>query len=134
MDLLVNLDVPELERAVTFYTRALGLTVGRRFGKGAAELLGTTAPLYLLEKPAGTRPAPGTRQRRNYVRHWTAVHLDFVVADVDGAVARAVEAGAKVEQPAQDRSWGRIAVLADPFGHGFCLLQFVGQGYDAIAR
>ena len=23
--------------------------------------------------------------------------------------------------------------IADPFGHGWCLLQFLGGGYDAIA-
>ena len=30
--------------------------------------------------------------------------------------------------------WGRIAILADPFGHGLCLLQFSGRGYDTIAE
>jgi len=30
-------------------------------------------------------------------------------------------------------SWGRIAVMADPFGHGFCLIEFLGRGYDEIA-
>jgi len=132
MDLLVNIDVPELEPAVAFYTRALGLTVGRRFGEDGVELLGAAKPIYLLRKAAGTRPAPGAR-RRNYARHWTPVHLDFLVPDVDAAVERAVNAGAKVDEPAQDRDWGRIAMLADPFGHGFCLLQFSGPGYDAIA-
>jgi hypothetical protein len=28
---------------------------------------------------------------------------------------------------------GKIAVLADPFGNGFCLIQFIGRGYDEIA-
>jgi hypothetical protein len=23
--------------------------------------------------------------------------------------------------------------MADPFGHGFCLIQFLGRGYDEIA-
>ena len=23
--------------------------------------------------------------------------------------------------------------MADPFGHGFCCVQFLGRGYDAIA-
>jgi len=133
VDLLVNIDVPELEPAVAFYTRAFGLTVGRRFGDGGVELLGAVAPFYLLAKPAGTTPAPGARPR-NYARHWTPLHLDFVVPDVDAAVERAVEAGARVDEPAANRSWGRIAILADPFGHGFCLLQFTGRGYDAIAE
>jgi catechol 2,3-dioxygenase-like lactoylglutathione lyase family enzyme len=60
VDLLVNLDVPELDKAVAFYTSALGLAVGRRFGEEGVE-------------------------------------------------------------------------LADPFGNGFCLLQFSGRGDDAIA-
>jgi hypothetical protein len=25
-----------------------------------------------------------------------------------------------------------VARLADPFGHGVCLIQFIGGGYDAI--
>jgi predicted enzyme related to lactoylglutathione lyase len=29
--------------------------------------------------------------------------------------------------------WGRIAVLSDPFGNGFCLIQFLNRGYDEIA-
>ena len=28
---------------------------------------------------------------------------------------------------------GLLALLRDPFGHGFCLLEFRGAGYDAIA-
>jgi predicted enzyme related to lactoylglutathione lyase len=69
---------------------------------------------------------------RRYGRHWTPVHPDIVVDDVDAAVARAVGAGAKLEAPAKDTAYGRIAMLADPFGHGFCLLQFNRQGYDAL--
>ena len=34
--------------------------------------------------------------------------------------------------PAKDAAYGRIAMLADPFGHGFCLLQFNDRGYDAL--
>jgi hypothetical protein len=37
-----------------------------------------------------------------------------------------------LEAPARDASYGRIAMLADPFGHGFCLLAFNVQGYDAL--
>ncbi|MFL5309970.1 MAG: VOC family protein [Myxococcales bacterium] len=133
LDLLVNIDVPALDEAAAFYVRALGLTVGRRFGEDGVELLGAASRIYLLAKPAGTIPAPAARPR-DYARHWTPVHVDFVVPDVDAAVERAVEAGAKVEEPAVNRSWGRIAILADPFGHGFCLLHFSERGYDAIAE
>ncbi len=37
------------------------------------------------------------------------------------------------EVPIEQHKWGKMAVLADPFGHGFCLLQFQGRGYDEIA-
>lgn len=133
MNLLVNIDVDDLARATAFYAEAFGLVVGRRFGLDGVEMLGATAPIYLLNKPAGTRATITSGQTRDYTRHWTPVHLDIVVDDVDTAVARAVAAGAVLEQPARSASWGRIALLSDPFGHGFCLLQFLGRGYDDIA-
>ncbi|WP_038946618.1 VOC family protein, partial [Bradyrhizobium genomosp. III] len=71
--------------------------------------------------------------RRRYERHWTPVHIDVVVDDVDAAVARALSAGAILEAPARDAPYGRIAMLADPFGNGFCLLAFSEKGYDALA-
>ena len=55
MDLLVNIDVPDLAAAVAFYTAAFGLTVTRRLGPEAAELVGGPVPIYLLQKPAGCR-------------------------------------------------------------------------------
>ena len=131
MELLVNIDVDDLARAETFYTSALPLQVGRRFGVHGLELLGAAAPIYLLAKPAGSEATPGAA--RGYGRHWTPVHLDFVVTDLAAAVARATAAGAVLEVPATSRAWGAIAMLADPFGHGFCLLEFTTLGYDAIA-
>jgi catechol 2,3-dioxygenase-like lactoylglutathione lyase family enzyme len=135
VDLLVNIDVPDhdgLARAVALYT-ALGLRVGRRFGADAVELVGGSAPIYLLVKPEGTAPAPGAT--RSYTRHWTPVHLDLVVDDgeLEAAVERARAAGATVEREISEHAWGRLCVLVDPFGHGFCLLSFRGRGYDAIA-
>ncbi len=130
MTFLLNIDVPDVAKATTFYTEAFGLTVGRRFGADFVELLGWPAPVYLLTKAAGTIGAGGDARR--YSRHWTPVHPDIVVENVDAAVERAVAAGAKLEAEAKDTTWGRIAMLADPFGHGFCLLQFNERGYDAL--
>lgn len=132
-DFLVNLDVDDLARAERFYTEAFGLEAGRRFGRHALELLGGPTPIYLLVKKPGSRPAATIAQARSYERHWTPAHLDFVVDDLELAVEKAVRAGAKLEPPVETHAWGRIAMLADPFGHGFCLLQFVGRGYDEIA-
>jgi predicted enzyme related to lactoylglutathione lyase len=133
VQILVNIDVDDLQRAEAFYVAAFGLTPGRRLGPDVVELLGASAPLYLLRKTAGTAPSPRTAQRRDYQRHWTPVHLDFVVADIEAALQRALAAGATLEQAITDFAWGRLATFADPFGHGFCLLQFTGRGYDAIA-
>ena len=130
---LANIDVDDLPRATEFYCSALGLTVGRRFGNSAVELLGGSAPIYLLKNAAGTRASPASAARRDYARHWTPVHLDFAVPELAGALARAQRAGAQLEGEVRTHNWGRIAVLADPFGHGFCLIEFLGCGYDEIA-
>jgi predicted enzyme related to lactoylglutathione lyase len=130
MTLLLNIDVPDVETGLRFYTTAFGLKIGRRFGADFVELVGWPATVYLLTKAAGTIGAGGDPRR--YSRHWTPVHADIVVDDVDAAVERAVAAGAKLEVAAKDAAYGRIAMLADPFGHGFCLLQFNERGYDAL--
>lgn len=131
MDLLVNIDVPDLAAAEAFYTAAFGLEVTRRFGDSGAELSGLPARIYLLEKPEGSVGAG--EDRRRYGRHWTPVHLDIVVEDLDPALAQALAAGATLDSEPSSHVWGRIAVLSDPFGNGFCLLQFLGRGYDEIA-
>ena len=131
--LLANIDVDDLARAEAFYIEAFGLTVGRRFGSDGSELLGAPVPLFLLRKAAGSAAGDATMQRRDYRRHWTPVHLDFVVADLDAALARAQRAGATLEGEPRSATWGRIATLADPFGHGLCLIQFLGRGYDEVA-
>ncbi len=131
--IIINIDVDDLERGIRFYTRALGVHVGRRFGRGGVELLGAEAPIYLLVVAPGTTPFRGAAQARGYDRHWTPVHLDLAVDDIEAAVARAVEAGAKVEGAIAQQPYGKLAVLADPSGHGFCFIQFQGRGYDEIS-
>ncbi|MBN5160207.1 MULTISPECIES: VOC family protein [unclassified Stenotrophomonas] len=130
---IVNLDVPGLAAAEDFYIRAFGLRIGRRLGPGAVELLGGPTPLYLLQNEAGSA-ATDDGDVRDYERHWTPLHLDWVVDDIEAALVRAVAAGATLEQSVRERRWGRIAVLADPFGHGFCLIQFSGEGYNALVE
>ncbi|HKQ70823.1 MAG TPA: VOC family protein [Polyangiaceae bacterium] len=129
----MNIDVDDLDTGVRFYTEALDLLVGRRFGADAVELLGAEVPIYLLVKQAGSTPFEGASTSRVYARHWTPVHLDVEVEDLDHAIIRAEKAGAKREGAVSEHAWGRMALFSDPFGHGFCLLQFEGRGYDEIA-
>jgi lactoylglutathione lyase len=132
MDLLVNIDVPDLAAAERFYVEAFGLAATRRFGAEGVELGGLPVPIYLLEKAEGTLGA-GNDLRR-YRRHWSPVHLDLVVDDVEAAMKRALAAGAVAESGIRTAAWGKIVMLADPFGHGICLIQFLGRGYDEVAQ
>lgn len=131
MELLVNIDVPDLHEGAAFYGAAFGLTIGRTFGHTAVEMLGSPSRIYLLKKQEGSVGAG--HDHRRYDRHWSPVHLDFVVEDIRAAAARVIAAGAKVEQPVEKTPFGYLAMFSDPFGHGFCLLEFEGDGYDAVA-
>jgi lactoylglutathione lyase len=130
--MLLNIDVPDMAAAVQFYASALGLTVGRRFDADFVELLGSSAPIYLLKKDAGTSIGPAGGDTRRYERHWSPIHPDFLVEDMDAAIARAVDAGAVQEGETRDAAYGKLAMFADPFGHGFCLIEFNEEGYDAL--
>jgi predicted enzyme related to lactoylglutathione lyase len=133
MDFLVNIDVDDLDKAVRFYQAAFGLKVGRRFGGSGVEMLGGPAPVYLLVKASGTAASSAAAQVRRYDRHWTPVHLDFVVEEIESAVQGALAAGARLEAAISTAKWGKLALMADPFGHGFCFIEFLGRGYDEIA-
>jgi len=80
MQLLVNLDVDDLDKAICFYETALGLTLGRRFGAGGAEMLASPVPIYLLVKAAGTAASGAASQLRSYDRqagHIVRIESDF---------------------------------------------------------
>jgi predicted enzyme related to lactoylglutathione lyase len=134
MNLVINIDVDDLEKGIAFYQSAFGLRLGRRlFGGTVAEMVGVSSNVYLLSKPSGSSASPQVSLPRDYRRHWTPVHLDFEVEDIEAAVHRALSSGAKLEGEIQTFKWGRIAMMSDPFGHGFCILQFIDGGYDNFA-
>src|SRR5262245_16711218 len=134
MKLQINIDVDDLERGIAFYQNALGFTLRRRLFDGTvAEMTGASSSVYLLTRPSGSSASPNVAAPRDYRRHWTPVHADFEVEDIEAAVQRALSCGAKLEGGIQTFTWGRIAMMSDPFGHGFCILQFVGAGYDNVA-
>jgi predicted enzyme related to lactoylglutathione lyase len=127
MRVLINIDVPDLEAAAAFYQAALGLTLQRILDGDVAELSGASATLYLLQKPADSPPAPESSAVRQYGRHWTPVHVDFVVDDLAAAAQRALQAGARQESPCIEWRGSKCITFADPFGHGFCLIEFEGE-------
>ncbi|MFQ4139823.1 VOC family protein [Nodosilinea sp. PGN35] len=133
MDVLINIDVSDLAAAEKFYTQTFDLRPGRRLGDTIVELTGGPASIFLLQKAAGSQASPQSAELRRFERHWTPIHLDFVVENIEAAARRALEGGAVQELPIQQAAWGKIAPMADPFGNGFCLIQFEGAGYDAMA-
>jgi len=128
------IEVADLERGIIFYCEGLGLSLRRRFGDSWVELDGANLPIFLLGNRSAVADLGGARVRRSFARHWTPVHLDFVVPDLDATVARLTGLGAALDRPVQSRDYGRMANLADPFGNGFDLIEFSGAGYDGISR
>jgi predicted enzyme related to lactoylglutathione lyase len=129
---IVNIDVPELAPAIDFYGAALGLKLNRIMEEDVAELLGASCVIYLLQNPAGSNPANSSTTARNYSRHWTPVHMDFVVDDVNKAARRALDAGAIQESECIEWNGSKCITFADPFGHGFCIIEFEGETYGEI--
>ena len=86
--ILVNIDVPKLKPAIEFYGAAVGAKLVRLLDDDVAEMAYGTATLCLLEKLTGTVATPGG-DKRELARHWTPVHVDFVVDDIGAAVERA---------------------------------------------
>src|SRR5260370_42124490 len=88
IELRACIDVDNLEKGIEFYTQALGLSLGRRLDAAWAELLGAPIPLDLLANPQGSRASVDSAAVRDYGRHWTPVHFDFVVAGLPLSVGR----------------------------------------------
>ncbi len=118
----VTIDVPSIEEGLRFYCDGLGLAEIARPIATYIILKCGEAQIGLIEKAAGTAPAPGASDRRRYDRHWTPVHIDFHVEDFAAALARAVDAGGKCEQKFEGGSRPPIAFCSDPFGNGFCIV------------
>ena len=96
----VAMNVTSLERSVSFYERAFGFTVMRKWGSppSAAMLdIGDGAILELFERPA----APQQEGR--------LLHIAVRTDDVDAAYARAIDAGATEQTLPKD-----VDIPADP--------------------
>lgn len=131
---MINIDTPDVDAAARFYGEALGLKETRRLFAGRIVEMTLDGQLFhILPKDEGEPAFPLSGEPRRYARHWTPLHLDFVVPDIETAMARVLNAGAAMERPLVRHVWGAIAGFADPFGHGFCLIELSARGYDAVA-
>ncbi len=123
MRLEICIDVDDVERAVAFYGRGLGLDVVEQHPDWAQVALG--AQTFWIMKIAD---GPSGPIARDYRRHWTPVHLDFMVEDIDAAVARALAAGGRLDRAIQRQrepsgKGADVANLSDPAGNGVDLVQ-----------
>lgn len=116
----ISIDVEDMEKAALFYSEALGCKKVRD-GEEISVLSANNTNIYLLKKEPGSNPLLAGTASRNYDRHWTPVHLDFVVADIDKALNLVLKNGGSHEG-GESGDWGSIAYCADPFGNGFCLV------------
>lgn len=130
MRVIVNIDVPDLAPAIDFYTRALPLKLARILEDDVAELVGASCVIYLLRNAEGSAAVSTLPLLREYARHWTPVHMDFVVDDVEQAAQRALDAGATRESDCVQWRGSRCITLSDPFGHGFCVIEFANDTYE----
>ena len=104
-------------RAIEFYKKAFG----------AAEVLripGPNGTIGHAEVKIGDSRVMLTDEYREMdflsplTRGGTTVHIHLYVADADKMAERAVQAGAKLLHPVQDKFYGdRTGSVQDPFGH-----------------
>jgi predicted enzyme related to lactoylglutathione lyase len=118
----VCIDVDDVAKAIRFYGEGIGLRLVKS-DQGWAQMADGETVFWIMESPWGSWASTESKIPRAYDRHWTPVHLDFVVADLDAAVGRAIAAGGKLEGQVQKRPDGGLANLVDPAGNGLDLVQ-----------
>jgi predicted enzyme related to lactoylglutathione lyase len=110
----ICIDVNDVAEAVRFYGEGIGLSVVKQDQEWAQMKIGEQT-IWLMKvsvRKAGTIT-------REYSRHWTPVHLDIHVDDLDQTIKRAVAAGGKPEA----RPKASLANLVDPSGNGVDIVQ-----------
>jgi uncharacterized glyoxalase superfamily protein PhnB len=123
------IDIPELAPPMEFYCAAFGLSLKRILNDGVAELTGATAVVYLLANTTGSVTSVSSQDLRRYDRHWTPIHLDFVVDDLAASAKGTLAAGAVQESECIAWKGSKCITFSDPFGHGFCLVAFEESTY-----
>ncbi len=113
----ITLTVSDLDRAVDFYGRLLGLQLKYRF----ADYVGfDCCGVEVGVKSWGgvDRPRAGEPQ------------LEFLVDDVDSLYRELAEEGVRVVQRPKNVRWGaRVAVVEDPGGNRVALIQLDWKEY-----
>ncbi|HEU5123394.1 MAG TPA: VOC family protein [Verrucomicrobiae bacterium] len=119
------LTVKDAAQAIEFYKRAFGAQERFRMtlpdGKsiGHAEITIGDSIVMLADEFPGCSQSPQALQG-------TSVGLVIYLSDVDGAFQRALDAGATVKQPLENKFYGdRAGTVLDPFGHQWSLMMHI---------
>lgn len=118
----LSIDVPDLGAGLRFYAAVCGFRETARPFPTMAILDANNLTVCLHEKPAGSPSAGEGSQSRDYLRHWTPVHLDLHVADFEATLMRLTAAGGRIERAYREGGPRPAAFCADPFGNGLCII------------
>lgn len=117
----ICIDVADIKQGTKFYTIALGCDI-KHEKQQSSELSAENVTIHLIEKEENSNPLIKESSSRNYSRHWTPVHLDFAVTDIEKTLSLIQEFGGILEDK-KEGEWGTAAFCADPFGNGFCIIK-----------
>lgn len=109
-----EVNVRDLPAARAFYTQLLGLEARPMDAPGM-----TYETLHLGDATIGGLLQMNDKWPAEIPPHWMTY---FAVDDVDAAAARVANSGGKVFQPPFDTPYGRMSVVADPYGAVFSIM------------
>jgi predicted enzyme related to lactoylglutathione lyase len=118
----VSIDVPDLAAGLRFYGAVFGFVETARPFPTMAVLDAHNVTVCMHQKAAGTKSSAGGAGVRRYERHWTPVHLDLHVPDLDVVLAQVRAEGGAIEQEFRTQGPMPVAFCSDPFGNGFCVI------------
>jgi len=118
----LSIDVPNLEAGLRFYGNVFGFREKARPFPTMAILDANNLTVCMHEKAGGTKSSPGGSDVRRYERHWTPVHVDVHVEDLDAALEKLRAEGGLVETEFRTEGPMPVAFCSDPFGNGFCVI------------
>ncbi len=135
MSILINIDTPDVDAAARFYGEALGLKEVRRLFAGRIVEMDLDRPTFPPVAERRRRARLSARRRSASLR--PALDPDpprFRRARHRGRHGKSADVRRGHGAPLVRHVWGAIAGFADPFGHGFCLIELSESGYDAVAE
>jgi predicted enzyme related to lactoylglutathione lyase len=116
MTLRLELFVTDLRASVDFYTRVLGFAIERESDDYMAVRNGHV--LLGLGPAAGLSPAHYFRPEVTHARKGVGVEIVLEVDDVQAALQRVIDQGARVHTPLKQRPWGLTDFrIVDPDGY-----------------